>query len=173
MCSQSVLKRLLVRYENASSEIDSSQKMSRKRMVPEVVYEGNQFALENVADLENWYLRWLVSSEGSALANLRNVLLDEKNITVRYHVISKELMRLGHRLGSAKKLVRFTRITAHLMAKQSAIQCMIDGNSRKRDQICIFWARIRVLRPKLPKEVPQYCLTVMICKNRNFGFWAR
>ena len=54
MCSQSFLKGLRVTYENASSEIDSPQKMGKKRMVPEVVYEGNQFALEDVADLEHW-----------------------------------------------------------------------------------------------------------------------
>ena len=101
------------------------------------MFEGSQFAPENVGDLEHWVLD-TNSEEEVDLAKLRKLFLDEKNITVRYHVISKELMRLGHRLGSAKKLVRFTRITAHLMAKQSAIQCMIDGNSRKRDQICIF-----------------------------------
>ena len=57
ICSQSFLKRLWVRYENASSEIDSPQKMSKKRVVPDVVYEGDQFALEDVADLEHGYLR--------------------------------------------------------------------------------------------------------------------
>ena len=36
---------------------------------------------------------------------------------------------------------------------------MIDGNFRERDEICVFWARIRLLRQKLPQGVPQYCLT--------------
>ena len=55
------------------------------------------------------------------LAKLRNGFLDEMNIKVRYHVITKALMRLGDRWGSAKKLVRLTRITTNLMAIQSAI----------------------------------------------------
>ena len=57
------------RYENASSEIVSPQKMSRKRMVPEVIYEGNQFALEDVAELEHWVLEMTCEQGGSLSQN--------------------------------------------------------------------------------------------------------
>ena len=73
-------------------------------MVPEVVYEGNQFALEDVADLEHWVLEMTCEQGGGTLAKLRNGFLDEMNINVRYHVIRKALMRLGYRWDRQRSL---------------------------------------------------------------------
>ena len=70
-------------------------------MVPEVVYE-DQFALEDVADLEHWVIEVACDQGLVTLANLRNGFLDEKSIRVRYHVIKKAPMRLGYRWDSSK-----------------------------------------------------------------------
>ena len=47
------------------------RRSSRERMVPEVVYEENQFALEDVADLEHWVLEMTCEQGGCTLAKLR------------------------------------------------------------------------------------------------------
>ena len=86
-------------------KLTARRRSGRERMVPGVVYEGNQFALEHVADLEHWVLEMTCEQGGGTLAKLRNGFLDEMNINVRYHVMTKALMRLGDRWGSAKKLV--------------------------------------------------------------------
>ena len=107
-------------------------------MVPEVVYEDNQFASADVAGLEHWVLEIKSEEGGITLAKLRKRFLDEKNINVRYYVIRKALTRLGYRWGSAKKLGRIARITTSWILIQNPVQYMIDGNSRECDEICIF-----------------------------------
>ena len=90
-------------------------------MVPDVVCEGNQFALKDVADLGHLVLEMTCEQGGDTLPKLRNGFLDEMNIKVWYHVVRKALMRLGYRWGSAKELVWLTRITTNSMTIQSTI----------------------------------------------------
>ena len=44
-------------------------------MAPEVVYEGNQFAPEDVADLEHWVLEMTCEQGGAPSQKLRNGFL--------------------------------------------------------------------------------------------------
>ena len=97
-------ERFGIRYENASSEFESMQKMSRKKVVPENVYEENQFPRKMLPTLRiiyTWDEFWWGMYH---YRKLRQMFLDEKNIKVRHRVIRKTLMRLGYRCGRQKSL---------------------------------------------------------------------
>ena len=114
-------------------------------MAPEVVYEGNQFAPEDVADLEHWVLEMNSEEGGVTLAKLRKRFLDEKNIKVRYHVIRKALMRLGYRWGSAKKLgrikkfaTRTARIRQYLLEFSEALNLEENGDDEGNEYVIVY-----------------------------------
>ena len=111
MCSRVFLEKLWERYENSKDHGDilSPQKRGRKKLDPEKVYEGKQFSTEDVASLEHWVLELNSEEGGVTLKKLAKRFLDEKNLSVKNHVIRKAMMRLGYCWGNAKKLGRIKK----------------------------------------------------------------
>ena len=58
-------------------KLTARRRSSRERLEPEVVYEGNQFDLDDVSNLENWLLEMTCEEGGGSLAKLRNGFLDK------------------------------------------------------------------------------------------------
>ena len=79
LCSRRFPEKLWNRYNcGTTGEIESPQKRGRKRAAPERVYEGSQFAPDDVADLEHWVFELNSEEEGCTLKKLRKRFLMEK-----------------------------------------------------------------------------------------------